>query len=194
MYILAEVINISEIEWTETIFTLVGGLGIFLFGIKMMGDSLKALAGNKIKIIIEKTTTNPFFGVLIGVLVTGLIQSSSGTTALTVGLVRAGLMTLPQAVGIIIGANIGTTITSVLIGLKIKEFALPIIAIGSFLIFFFQGKKPKNLGGVFLGFGMLFFGLDVMGGKLKLLANTFEFIDMIFKRNYIFNQINFIYD
>ena len=179
MQILAEIIHISEIEWTETIFTLVGGLGIFLFGIKTMGDSLKALAGNKIKIIIEKTTSNPFFGVLIGILVTGLIQSSSGTTALTVGLVRAGLMTLPQAVGIILGANIGTTITSVLIGLKIKEFALPIIAAGSFLIFFFQGKKQKNLGGVLLGFGMLFFGLDVMGGKLKLLAHTFEFIEMI---------------
>jgi len=116
---------------------------------------------------------------LIGILVTGLIQSSSGTTALTVGLVRAGLMTLPQAIGIILGANIGTTITSVLIGLKIKDYALPIIAIGSFLIFFFQGKKYKNLGGVFLGFGMLFYGLDVMGGKLKLLANTYEFIEII---------------
>jgi phosphate:Na+ symporter len=179
MYILADIIPIADIEWTETIFYLVGGLGIFLFGIKTMGDSLKALAGKKIKIIIEKTTTNPFFGVLIGILVTGLIQSSSGTTALTVGLVRAGLMTLPQAIGIILGANIGTTITSVLIGLKIKDYALPIIAIGSFLIFFFQGKKYKNLGGVFLGFGMLFYGLDVMGGKLKLLANTFEFIEII---------------
>lgn len=171
--------NIADIEWTETIFKLLGGLGIFLFGINMMGDSLKALAGNKIKVIIEKTTSKPVFGVLIGILVTGLIQSSSGTTALTVGLVRAGLMTLPQAVGIILGANIGTTVTSVLIGLKIKEYALPIIAAGSFLIFFFQGKKYKNLGGVFLGFGMLFYGLDVMGGKLKALASTHEFVNMI---------------
>jgi phosphate:Na+ symporter len=179
MVILADIIHISEIEWKETVFQLLGGLGIFLFGIKMMGDSLKALAGNKIKIIIEKTTSKPIYGVLIGILVTGLIQSSSGTTALTVGLVRAGLMTLPQAVGIILGANIGTTVTSVLIGLKIKDYALPIIAAGSFLIFFFQGKKYKTLGGVFLGFGMLFFGLDVMGDKLKLLAHTYEFISMI---------------
>lgn len=171
--------TLAEIDWKEAIFTLLGGLGIFLFGLNMMGESLKALAGNKIKVIIEKTTSRPVFGVLIGILVTGLIQSSSGTTALTVGLVRAGLMTLPQAVGVILGANIGTTITSVLIGLKIKDYALPIIAIGSFLIFFFQGKKWKNLGGVFLGFGMLFFGLDVMGGNLKAIAKTTEFMNLI---------------
>lgn len=175
----SDLIYLNEIVWQETIFMLLGGLGIFLFGINMMGDSLKALAGNSIKVIIEKTTSRPIFGVLIGILVTGLIQSSSGTTALTVGLVRAGLMTLPQAIGIILGANIGTTITSVLIGLKIKTYALPIMALGSFLIFFFQRKKAKQLGGVILGFGMLFYGLDVMGEKLKLLATTHEFVDMI---------------
>ncbi len=179
MFLADSVTYLSDIEWQEAIFTLLGGLGIFLFGLNMMGDSLKALAGSKIKVIIEKTTSRPVFGVLIGILVTGLIQSSSGTTALTVGLVRAGLMTLPQAVGIILGANIGTTVTSVLIGLKIKDYALPIIAIGSFLIFFFQGKKWKNLGGVLLGFGMLFYGLDVMSGNLKAIAKTVEFSDLI---------------
>jgi phosphate:Na+ symporter len=179
MILAYELINLSDIEWTETIFKLLGGLGIFLYGLNLMGDSLKALAGSKIKVIIEKTTSKPIFGVLIGILVTGLIQSSSGTTALTVGLVRAGLMTLPQAVGIILGANIGTTVTSILIGLKIKDYALLIIAAGSFLIFFFQSKKYKNLGGVLLGFGLLFFGLDVMGEKLKDIAHTYEFIDMI---------------
>ena len=179
MHLLADTIAITDIDWVETSFNILGGLGIFLFGISMMGDSLKALAGSRIKLIIEKTTTNPFFGVLIGILVTGLIQSSSGTTALTVGLVRAGLMTLPQAVGIILGANIGTTVTSVLIGLKIKEYALPIMAIGAFLIFFFNNKKYKQLGGVFLGFGMLFFGLDIMGGSLKQLAKLQEFADIL---------------
>jgi len=160
-----------EIDWQLTIFMIVGGLGIFLYGINLMGDSLKALAGNKIKIIIEKSTNTPLKGILMGILITALLQSSSGTTAITVGLVRAGLMTLPQAVGIILGANIGTTVTSFLLGLPIKEFALPIMALGSFLIFFFGRKKAKQLGGVLLGFGMLFYGLDIMGGALKQLVN-----------------------
>lgn len=172
MYLLADTVTI---EWKETIFAIVGGLGIFLFGINMMGDSLKAIAGSKMKIIIEKTTNTPLKGILVGIVITGLIQSSSGTTALTVGLVRAGLMTLPQAIGIILGANIGTTVTSLLLGLPIKEYALPIMAAGSFLIFFTNSKKSKNLGGVILGFGMLFFGLDVMGGALKGLAELPEF-------------------
>lgn len=172
MYLLAGTV---VIDWKETIFAIVGGLGIFLFGINMMGDSLKAIAGSRLKIIIEKTTNTPIKGILVGVVITGLIQSSSGTTALTVGLVRAGLMTLPQAIGIILGANIGTTVTSLLLGLPIKEYALPIMAVGSFLIFFASSKKYKQLGGVFLGFGMLFFGLDVMGGALKNLAYLPEF-------------------
>ena len=172
MYLIADTVTI---EWKETIFAIVGGLGIFLYGINMMGDSLKAIAGSKLKIIIEKTTNTPIKGILVGVIITGLIQSSSGTTALTVGLVRAGLMTLPQAVGIILGANIGTTVTSLLLGLPIKEYALPIMAMGSFLIFFTSTKKTKQLGGVVLGFGMLFFGLDVMGGALKGLAYLPEF-------------------
>ena len=176
---LVDTIQLSDIDWQVTIFSIVGGLGIFLYGIGLMGDSLKALAGSKIKVIIEKTTSRPVYGVLIGILITGLIQSSSGTTALTVGLVRAGLMTLPQAVGIILGANIGTTVTSFLLGLKIKEYALPIMAAGSFLIFFFGNKKYKQMGGVLLGFGMLFFGLDIMGDALKQLAKLQEFVDIL---------------
>jgi len=144
-----------------------------------MGDSLKALAGSKLKLIIEKTTNTPLKGILVGILITGLIQSSSGTTALTVGLVRAGLMTLPQAIGVIIGANIGTTVTSFLLGLPIKEYALPIMAMGSFLIFFINQKKYKQLGGVFLGFGMLFFGLDIMGDSLKSLVKLPEFAEAL---------------
>jgi phosphate:Na+ symporter len=171
--------DFPTIEWQETLFYILGGLGIFLYGIGLMGDSLKALAGNKLKLIIEKSTNTPIKGILVGIVITGLIQSSSGTTALTVGLVRAGLMTLPQAVGIIIGANIGTTVTSFLLGLKIKEYALPIMAAGAFLIFFTQRKKYKQFGGVLLGFGMLFYGLDLMGGSLKQLAQLPEFEAML---------------
>ncbi len=176
-YLYVQVLNetVPQIEWQETIFMIVGGLGIFLYGINLMGDSLKALAGNRLKLIIEKSTNTPIKGILVGVIITGLIQSSSGTTALAVGLVRAGLMTLPQAVGIILGANIGTTVTSFLLGLKIKEYALPIMAAGAFFIFFIQRKKYKQLGGVLLGFGMLFYGLDIMGGSLKQLVTLPEF-------------------
>ena len=168
MSLLADVV---VIDWQTTIFKILGGLGIFLYGINLMGDSLKLLAGSKLKLIIEKTTNTPIKGIFVGIIITGLIQSSSGTTALTVGLVRAGLMTLPQAIGIILGANIGTTVTSLLLGLPIKEYALPIMALGSFFIFFINNKKYKHFGGIVLGFGMLFFGLDIMGGALKGLAN-----------------------
>lgn len=168
----------NDAEIQSFAFNIFGGLGIFLFGIHIMSDSLKLLAGKRLKLIIEKSTKYPIYGILIGILITGLIQSSSGTTALTVGLVRAGLMTLPQAVGIIIGANIGTTITSFLIGLKIKNYALPIIAAGSFLIFFSKTKKWKHLGGSLLGFGMLFYGLSSMESSLKQLVNLPSFINL----------------
>lgn len=171
--------DVVDINWQETLFLIFGGLGIFLYGINLMGDSLKAIAGTKLKVIIEKTTNTPLKGIFVGIIITGLIQSSSGTTALTVGLVRAGLMTLPQAIGIILGANIGTTVTSVLLGLPIKEYALPIMAAGSFLVFFMSKKKVKQFGMVVLGFGMLFYGLDLMGGALKSLAGLPEFRDAL---------------
>ncbi len=181
LYFLIKYLETAEptIAWWEVSFGIVGGLGIFLYGINLMGDSLKAVAGNRMKMIIEKSTNTPIKGIFVGIIITGLIQSSSGTTALTVGLVRAGLMTLDQAIGIILGANIGTTVTSFLIGLKIKEYALPIMAAGAFMIFFTHRKKTRQLGGVILGFGMLFFGLDTMGGSLKTLTALPEFTNAL---------------
>lgn len=166
-------------DWKEISFLVVGGLGIFLFGIKFMGDGLKLFAGDKIKVIIEKTTSTPFKGVIVGILVTGLIQSSSGTTALAVGLVRAGLMTLPQAVGIIMGANIGTTVTAFLIGLKIKAYALPIMAVGSFVFMFAKKHKAIYFGQSVLGFGALFYGMGLMGSGLKPLSQMAWFTDFM---------------
>ncbi len=151
-----------------------GGLGIFLYGINSMSDSLKAFAGNKMKVIIEKTTNTPFKGILVGAGVTALIQSSSGTTALTVGLVRAGLMSFTQAIGVIMGANIGTTVTSFLIGLNISTYSLLFVGLGSMVIFFSKKKKLKELGGIILGFGLLFFGLDLMGEALKTILKEYE--------------------
>ena len=131
----------SGMDMFMTIIAIFGGLGVFLYGINLMGDSLKAIAGDRLKVFIEKTTNTPIKGILVGTLVTALIQSSSGTTALTVGLVRAGLMTFPQAVGIIMGANVGTTITSFIVGLNIEKYSLIFVGTGAILIFFIkQGK------------------------------------------------------
>lgn len=158
----------------EMLMFIIGGLGVFLYGINLMGESLKELAGDKLKVIIEKTTNTPIKGILVGALVTAIIQSSSGTTALTVGLVRAGLLSFPQAVGIIMGANIGTTITAFIVGLDIGAASLWFVGIGAILIFFVNKDKIKKLGSIILGFGLLFFGLEAMGDALKALLNVYD--------------------
>lgn len=165
--------------WVQTSFAVVGGLGLFLFGMSLMSDSLKKLAGKKLKLFLEKTTNTPLKGILVGMLLTAIIQSSSATSALVVGLVRAGLMTLPQAVGVIFGANLGTTFTSVLISLNIDEYIYPIIFIGAIMIFFIKKRKIQTLGRVILGFGLLFYGLEVMGSALKEFAKLDSFVLML---------------
>ena len=156
----------------QIVFYLLGGLGIFLYGINLVGKALKDLSGSKLKKIIEKSTNTPIKGVLIGFIVTAIIQSSSGTTSLVVALVAANLMALSQATWVIIGANIGTAITSVLIGLNITDLALPILGIGAILAFIFSQRKIKLLGETFVGFGMLFFGLQLMGDGVKPIMET----------------------
>lgn len=156
----------------QIVFYLLGGLGIFLYGINLVGKALKDLAGSKLKKIIEKSTNTPIKGILIGFIVTAIIQSSSGTTSLVVALVAANLMALSQATWVIIGANIGTAITSVLIGLNITDLALPILGIGAILAFIFPQRKIKLLGETFVGFGMLFFGLQLMGDGVKPIMET----------------------
>lgn len=161
------------------LFTFFGGLGIFLYGIKNMGDGLQKVAGDGLRDLLDRFTTRPIMGVLTGILVTILIQSSSGTTVLTVGLVTAGFMTLRQAIGVIMGANIGTTVTAFIIGVNVGDYALPILALGSFLIFFFKNHKINNFGQVFFGFGALFFGLNLMGDAMKPLRDAQAFIDLM---------------
>ncbi|WP_210145903.1 Na/Pi cotransporter family protein [Staphylococcus sp. GDY8P66P] len=159
----------------EIIFTFIGGLGIFLYGIKQMGDGLQAAAGDRLRSILNTFTSNPLMGVLAGMIVTILIQSSSGTTVITIGLVSAGFMTMRQAIGVVMGANIGTTVTAFIIGIDIGEYSLPILAIGAFLIFFIQKRKVKNVGMILFGFGALFYGLELMSGAVKPLANLDSF-------------------
>jgi phosphate:Na+ symporter len=167
-----------ELNWQEMIFQFLGGLGIFLFAIKYMGDGLQKAAGNRLRDILDRFTTNPFMGVLVGIIVTVLIQSSSGTTVITVGLVSAGFMTLRQAIGVIMGANIGTTVTAFIIGLDVGAYALPIMAVGAFLIFFIKKNQIKNLGEVIFGFGGLFLGLELMSGGMKPLRELQSFTDL----------------
>lgn len=159
-----------EMSVTEVIFSFLGGLGIFLYGLKIMGDGLQASAGDRLRNILNKYTSNPVLGVLAGMIVSILIQSSTGTTVITIGLVTAGFMTLKQAIGVIMGANIGTTVTAFIIGIDLGEYAMPILALGAFLIFFFKRSKINNIGRVLFGFGSLFFGLEFMGGAVKPLA------------------------
>jgi len=170
---------IKFMDWQDLIFKFVGGLGIFLFGIKYMSDGLQKTAGDKMRSLLETYTSNPFMGVLVGIVVTVLLQTSTGTTVMAIGLVNAGLMTLRQAIGVIMGANIGTTMTAFIIGIKIENYALPIIAAGAVLIFFVKKRMYQYIGQVIFGFGMLFLGLKTMGGGLKPLKDLQIFKDFI---------------
>ena len=166
-----------ELNWQQMLFEFFGGLGIFLFAIKYMGDGLQKAAGERLRDILDRYTTNPFMGVLVGIIVTVLIQSSSGTTVITVGLVSAGFMKLRQAIGVIMGANIGTTITAFIIGFDVGGYALPIMAVGAFLIFFFKKHVVQNVGEVIFGFGGLFLGLELMSGGMQPLRELEAFTD-----------------
>ncbi|GAB2323230.1 Na/Pi cotransporter family protein [Alkalibacterium sp. m-11] len=163
----------------QLLFTFFGGLGIFLFGLKFMGDGLQKSAGDSLREILNRFTATPFRAILAGIAVTVAIQSSSGTTVLAVGLVSAGFMKLRQAIGVIMGANIGTTITAFVIGLDIGAYALPILAVGSFMIFF--SKKPimASLGQTIFGFGALFLGLELMGDAMYPLRDLQVFRDLM---------------
>jgi phosphate:Na+ symporter len=167
-----------ELNIQQMLFEFLGGLGIFLYGIKFMGDGLQKSAGDKLRDILDKFTTNPVMGVLAGIIVTILIQSSSATTVITVGLVSAGFMTLRQAIGVIMGANIGTTVTAFIIGIDVGEYALPIIALGSVMLFFFKNKKVHNVGQIVFGFGALFYGLELMSGGMKPLRGLEAFHEL----------------
>ena len=167
-----------ELNWQEMLFQFLGGLGIFLFAIKYMGDGLQKAAGDRLRSLLDKYTTNPFMGVVIGIVVTVLIQSSSATTVIIVGLVSAGFMTLKQAIGVIMGANIGTTITAFIIGFDIGGNALPIMAIGAFLLFFFKNNKIQHIGEVIFGLGGLFLGLNFMSEGMKPLSEVATFFDL----------------
>ena len=161
------------------IISLLGGLGAFLFGMKYMGDGLEMAAGSKMKDLLEKLTRNRILGFLLGVFVTVVIQSSSATTVMVMGFINAGIMDLAQATGVIFGANIGTTITSILIALDVSGIAPFCIFIGAFLMLYSKKKQTKHIGQVILGFGLLFQGLHTMSGAMKPLKDVIWFQEFI---------------
>ncbi len=163
--------SIASLNWGM----ILGGFGLFMFGIKFMGDGLKAVAGDKLRDYINRYTSNPLSALLIGIVITIIMQSSSATSAITIGLVRAGLMTLEQAAGIIMGATIGTTVTSFLISINIEKYAMFIIFAGTLLICFFKKQKTIYMGEVILGFGLIFFGMSSMGDALAALKELPQF-------------------
>lgn len=158
---------------------IMGGLGLFLYGMNLMGDGLQKSAGSKLKRIIELLTSNVIMGVLVGMVVTMVIQSSSATTVMVVGFVNAGIMSLPQAIGVIMGANIGTTITAQLVSLDVDFLAPVALGIGIVIYMFSNKPKHKNIAEILIGFGILFTGMDFMKEAVKPLAGYQGFTDML---------------
>ena len=168
-------------ENVKVVFGLIGGLALFLFGMNSMSDALQKAAGEKMKKILGFLTRNPIMGALAGALVTAVLQSSSATTVMVIGFVSAGLMSLPQAISVIFGANIGTTMTAQLMAFKISNYIYPIIFIGFMLNFVGKKKKVKNIGMVIFSFGLLFEGIEIMGEVMKPLAGSPVFVDLMGK-------------
>ncbi|MDB2050446.1 Na/Pi cotransporter family protein, partial [Clostridium perfringens] len=161
----------------EIAISLLGGLGLFLYGMNLMAEGLQKAAGEKLKKIVEKLTSNVVMGVLVGTVVTGIIQSSSASTVMVVGFVNAGIMTLSQAIGVIMGANIGTTVTAQLVSFKLESIAPIALGVGIILYLFSKKQKTKELATILLGFGILFTGMEFMKDAVKPLAEYQGFRD-----------------
>ena len=166
-------------EKIQIIFGLLGGLAVFIYGMNMMSECLQKAAGDKMKSILALLTKNPLLGVLAGALTTAVLQSSSATTVMAIGFVSAGLMNLPQAISIIFGANIGTTMTAQIIAFKISDYIYVIIFIGFLISFVKKSEKVKSIGQTIFAFGLLFLGIETMGDVMKPLASSPVFTDLI---------------
>lgn len=163
----------------QMIITLLGGLALFIYGMNLMSDGLQKAAGEKMQKILALLTKNPVFGLLAGALCTAVLQSSSATTVMVLGFVTAGLMNLPQAISIILGANIGTTITAQLIAFQIGDYAWIFVFVGFILYFFVKKEKAADIGQTLFAFGVLFVGINIMGETMEPLAQSPVFMDLM---------------
>ena len=162
----------KEISWFLMVTSLFGGLGMFLYGMEMMSDGMKIAAGNRMRSVLEKLTSNRFLAVGVGAFVTMVIQSSSATTVMLVSFVNSGLLSFVQGLGVILGSNIGSTITAQIVAFKVTDYALALIAVGAIMALFSKKDATKNIGFVILGFGLLFYGMKVMSDTMKPLRDN----------------------
>ena len=169
----------NEMHWWDMGMKLCGGLALFLFGMEQMSDSLKAVAGDRMKTILATLTKNRFTGAITGAFVTAIIQSSSVTTVLVVGFITAGLMSMSQSIGVIMGANIGTTITAQIVAFKVTKAALLMVAVGFGMMFLSHKEKIKQYGAMLMGLGLVFFGMSVMSDAMKPLRTYQPFLDLM---------------
>lgn len=170
---------LSEPNWWDMSVRLLGGLALFLFGMEQMAGSLKLVAGERMKVVLARLTTNRFMGALTGAFVTAIIQSSSVTTVLVVGFISAGLMSMAQSIGVIMGANIGTTITAQIVAFKVTKYALLMVAVGFGTWFFSKQDKIRHYGNMLLGLGLIFFGMSLMSDAMFPLRSYQPFLDLM---------------
>ncbi len=175
----------TAIDYWKLVFWIFGGLGMFLYGMKLMSDSLHQIAGDRLKNVLERLTSNPWMGLCVGAAVTAIIQSSSAMTVMLIGFINAGIMTLAQTVPMIFGANIGTTVTAQIVAFKITKYALPAIGLGFFMNMISSRRKWQNLGLLLLGFGLLFLGMETMSEVCVPLRGSRMVMDSLlsFSRN-----------
>ena len=167
------------IDWPRMVMGLFGGLALFLFGMEQMSDSLKSALGDQMKVLLAKLTRNRFTGAFTGAFVTAIIQSSSVTTVLVVGFVSAGMMTMSQSIGVIMGANVGTTVTAQIVAFKVEEAALWMIAIGFLMMFTSKQEKIKYIGNMLMGLGLIFYGMGLMGDAMHPLRSYEPFLQLM---------------
>ncbi len=168
-----------ELDWFKIAYTFIGGLGIFFIGMRSLSEALQALAGGLIRRIINALTSNRFMAVMVGAGVTVIVQSSSVTTVMVIGFVNAGLMELTQAIGVILGANIGTTITGWIIAIKVGKYGLLLVGLGAIPVIFAKQRRNKNIGSMIVGLGFVFLGLEFMSGAFKPLRTYTGFIELL---------------
>jgi phosphate:Na+ symporter len=169
----------DQLNWLKMMMELFGGLALFLFGMDQMSEGLKAAAGDQMKTLLSKLTKNRFMAAITGAFVTAVIQSSSVTTVLVVGFVSAGLMTLSQSIGVIMGANVGTTITAQIVAFKVEEAALVMIAAGFAMMFLSKKESVQQYGNMLMGLGLIFFGMGIMSDGMSPLRSYEPFIQLM---------------
>ena len=178
---LAETPGGQEIDWFKLGMGLFGGLAFFLFGMEQMSDGLKAAAGETLKIVLAKLTKNRFMGAFTGAVVTAVLNSSSVTTVLVVGFITAGLMSMSQSIGVIFGANIGSTVTAQIVAFNITQYALVGVVIGFLMLFVGKGDKTRHYGSMIMGLGLVFYGMGVMSDAMYPLRSYEPFLDLMAK-------------